>query len=183
MNEFRLPAPTPGAGAVMTTRNGSKKLADESADTELQKDDTAAAAAAAAAVPSAAASAAATPVAATSAAPAGGTPTLKAGRGNKKPKYPCGKCDTEVTCGIACNSCELWYHDKCVEGMTKEFFDNCKKAVDIWGYSGFLCKVCRKVFTILNKALKDVKSELREVKNQVTVLELEKEALDKIGED
>ena len=48
-------------------------------------------------------------------------------KGNKKPKFPCGKCDLEVSCGVACNSCEIWFHDKCVEGMTKEYFDNCKK--------------------------------------------------------
>ena len=106
-----------------------------------------------------------------------GTPTAKSGKASKKAKYPCGKCDTEVTCGVLCNSCDIWYHDKCVEGMTKEYFDNCKKSMEIQGYTGFLCKVCRKVFTTVNKVLKELKGELKATENRVMILEQEKEVL------
>ena len=108
-----------------------------------------------------------------------GTPTAvaRAGKAAKKPKYPCGKCDSEVNCGVLCNSCDIWYHDKCVEGMTKEYFDNCKKSQEIQGYTGFLCKVCRKVFTTVMKALKEVKGELKDMANRVMILEQEKEVL------
>ena len=44
----------------------------------------------------------------------------------KKVKYPCGKCDLEVTGNsVCCNACEAWFHYGCVEGMSKEYFNNC----------------------------------------------------------
>ena len=111
-------------------------------------------------------------------APAAGTPTAaaKAGKAGKV-KFPCGKCDGEVTCGVACNSCEIWFHDKCITGMTKEYFDNSLKARDLFGYSGFLCKVCKKMFVAVNKSLRDMKSEMKKMDDRVKVLELEKEVL------
>ena len=139
------------------TRNGSKKAADESEVVEVDVS---------------ALGATAAPKSGTS----GTTPKAMA-KSTKKVKYPCGKCDLEVSCGVACNSCEIWFHDKCVEGMTKEYFDNCRKTHDIYGYTGFLCKICRKVFSSVNKALKETKSELKAVIDRVMVLELEKEAL------
>ena len=151
---------------MSTTRTGSKKLTEDSLNVNLsqQLDDAAAAATAAA-----------------DAAAAGGggsdTPTAKTGKAAKKPKFPCGKCDTEVTCGISCNSCEVWFHDKCIDGMTKDYFDNCKKAHELFGFTAFLCKICRKVFNAVNKALKDVKSDLKSMKDRVMVLEQEKEVL------
>lgn len=127
----------------------------------------------------AAASSAATAAASSAAAPSGaGTPTAVAkAKATKKPKYPCGKCDLEVSCGVACNSCDVWFHDKCVDGMTREYFDNCKKAQELFGFTAFLCKICKKVFNILNKALKDVKSDLKSMEDRVMVLEQEKEVL------
>ena len=107
-----------------------------------------------------------------------GTPTAPPKTGKvKKPKFPCGKCDTEVNSGILCNSCDIWYHGGCVEGMTKEYLDNCKKSEEMQGYTGFLCKVCRKFFTTVNKALKEMKGELKAMENRVMVLEQEKEVL------
>ena len=61
--------------------------------------------------------------------------------------------------------------------MSKEYFDNCKKTFEIYGYTSFLCKVCRKVFAALNKSLKEVKCGLKAMEDRVMVLELEKEAL------
>ena len=128
---------------MSVTRN--KKLGEELADgeTSQQADNSAAAATAAAAAAAAA----------TAAVPSGsGTPTAPPkAKGPKKPKFPCGKCDLEVSCGVACNSCDVWFHDKCVDGMTREYFDNCKKAQELFGFTAFLCKICKKVFNVLNK--------------------------------
>ena len=90
--------------AMSTTRSGGKKPGDEAADVELQipADPMAVSGATAAPKPSTG------PV----------TPTAtKAGKAPKKPKYPCGKCDLDVNCGVVCNSCDIWFHDKCVEGV------------------------------------------------------------------
>ena len=102
---------------------------------------------------------------------------MKTGKAAKKVKFPCGKCDDEVTCGVACNACEIWFHDKCIEGMTKEYFDNCLKARELFGYSSFLCKVCRKMFIAVNKSLREIKSEMKKMEDRVQVLEMEKEVL------
>ena len=111
-------------------------------------------------------------------ATAASTPTASKGaKAGKKVKFPCGKCDGEVTCGVACNSCDVWFHDKCVEGMTKEYFDNCLKALDLYGYSSFLCKVCKKMFQVVNKLMRDTKSDLKKMEDRIKVLELEKEVL------
>ena len=141
-----------------TTRNGSKRNGDELGETDSsQADDP--------------------PIGAAGPAVAAGTPTAGKQGKAKKVKSPCGKCDAEVQCGVSCNSCEIWFHDKCVEGMTKEFFDNCKKQVELNGYSGFLCKICRKMFNVMNKSLKDLKSVLKQMEDRVMVLEQEKEVL------
>ena len=96
---------------------------------------------------------------------------------SKKVKYHCGKCDGEVTCGVACNSCDVWFHDKGIDSMSKEYFDNCKKAQELFGFTAFLCKICKKVFMVLNKAIRDVKSDLKSMQDRVMVLEQEKEVL------
>ena len=83
----------------------------------------------------------------------------------------------EVSAGVSCNSCDIWFHDKCVDGMTKEFFDCCKKAHKLYGHTAFLCKVCRKMFNGVNKALKEVKADLKSMQDRVMVLEQEKEVL------
>ena len=106
------------------------------------------------------------------------SPTLKNPKAPKKTRYPCGKCDNEATGHVVCcNSCELWYHFGCIDGMNKEYFDNCKKGFELNGYSAFLCKVCRKVLTAIKKSMKDLKDEVKEMKDKMVVLELEKEAL------
>lgn len=106
------------------------------------------------------------------------SPLLKNTKAPKKVRYPCGKCDTEATGNvICCNSCELWYHYACIEGMNREYFDNCKKGFELLGYSAFLCKVCRKVLTAVKKSMKDMKDEMKVMKDKMVVLELEKEAL------
>ena len=97
---------------------------------------------------------------------------------SKKKKHPCGKCDEEVTTkSLQCQTCELWYHTSCIPGMTKEFFDNCKMAMETFGYSAFLCHVCRKVVSKFNRAMKDIEAEVEKLKERVVVLEMEKETL------
>ena len=100
------------------------------------------------------------------------------GSQTKKKKYPCGKCEEEVTTkSLQCQTCEVWYHYNCITGMTKEFFDSCKAAREMYGYSGFLCQVCRKVVAKFNRSMKDLESEIEKLKERVTVLEKEKETL------
>ena len=92
----------------------------------------------------------------------------------KKVRFPCGKCDAEVTgVSICCNSCELWYHYGCIEGMTKEYFDNCEKIYKQMGYSAFLCRVCRKVLSSVKKSMKDLKDDMKVMSDKIVVLELE----------
>ena len=107
------------------------------------------------------------------------TPTATGkGKNAKKIKYPCGKCELEATgTAIFCGSCDQWYHSTCVEGMTPAYFDNCKMTFETLGRSAFLCKTCRKVWGKVNKEVKSLKNEVKEVKDQVMVLELAKEAL------
>ena len=158
---------------MSTTRNGGKKPVDETAgknlvdetsdiDMTTPEDSTAEYGA----------------MAAQKSSTGTGTPNATKGeKTQRKPKYPCGKCDLGVTCGVSCNSCEVWFHDKCVEGMSKEYFDNCKKTYEIFRFTSFLCKICRKVFTALNKSLKEMKGGLKAMEDRVMVLELEKQAL------
>lgn len=101
----------------------------------------------------------------------------KPAKSTKKVKFPCGKCDLEATGqALCCLSCEQWFHYGCVEGMSKEYFDNLKKMSDM-SLATFLCKTCRKVFGVVTKEIKSLKSEVKELKGQMVVLELEKEAL------
>ena len=100
--------------------------------------------------------------------------------GKKKKKYPCGKCDEEVPStvkSLQCQSCEHWYHISCIPGMNTEFFENCRMALEVCGYSAFLCQICRKVAAKFKRAMKDLEVELDKLKDRVMVLELEKETL------
>ena len=96
----------------------------------------------------------------------------------KKVKHPCGKCDAEVTGNsVSCNSCDSWFHYRCIEGMTNEYFDNCRKMAELNGYSPFLCKICRKVLTAVKKSMKELRDDMKIMADKIVVLELEKEAL------
>ena len=164
---------------MSSTRSVSKRQADDLTENDsTQGDDSTSAAdampAAAGTTPAAVgamqAAAGATPEAAN-------TPPASRATKGKKIKYPCGKCDGEVTSGVSCNSCDIWFHDKCVDGMTREFFDCCKKTHELYGFTAFLCKVCRKMFNGVNKAMKEVKADLKSMQDRVMVLEQEKEVL------
>ena len=60
--------------------------------------------------------------------------------------------------------------------MNKEFFHCCKSSHKVYGYTAFLCKVCRKMFTGV-KALREVRTDLKLMQDRVMVLEQEKEVL------
>jgi hypothetical protein len=102
----------------------------------------------------------------------------------KAKKHPCGKCDEECKANekaVICNSCEIWFHSGCVEGMTSEFFDNCQKTYDLFGHSAFLCKICRKVMTKFTKKAKEQDEKIEAMNNRLTIIEREKDAMmDKI---
>ena len=96
----------------------------------------------------------------------------------KKVKYPCGKCDLEVTGNsVCCNACETWFHYGCVEGMSKEYFNNCKKIFELNGFTAFLCRICCKVMAFVKKLIKDLRDDMKVMADQIVVLQLEKEAL------
>ena len=87
-------------------------------------------------------------------------------KGKKKSKFPCGKCGEEAKGQtICCQICEAWFHVECVPGMTKEYFENCKLSYELDGNSTFLCMVCRKFSFRMNKALKDLTEEVRQLTN------------------
>ena len=69
--------------------------------------------------------------------------------------------------------CEIWWHKDCIEGMSDAYLDQIIKTEKMFGWSGFLCRVCRKVMTKLNKGMKDMEA-------RVTNLEEKKEMALKI---
>ena len=124
------------------------------------------------------AAAAAAPALAQPAAPPASDSPLTSKNAKKKTKYPCGKCDLEVSGNsVCCNSCDTWFHYGCIEGMSKEYFDNLKKMFELQGFSAFLCKICRKVLTVIKKSMKELRDEMKTLADKIVVLELEKEAL------
>ena len=53
----------------------------------------------------------------------------------------------------------------------------CEKNYTSMGYNGFLCRICRKVWSSLKGAIKDLRKEVVEMGNRIVVLEMEKETL------
>ena len=99
----------------------------------------------------------------------------------KAKKYPCGKCNEEVKMNVnslRCQTCEFWFHYDCVDGMTKEYFDNCRVTYEVLKFSSFLCKVCRKVVAKFNQSLKEVHEEVAILTSRIGVLEQEKKVLE-----
>ena len=106
--------------------------------------------------------------------------TVQAGKkGNKKPKQPCGKCSEETngTMSVYCQTCDFWFHYGCIDGMNKEYFENCKLTYDLHGYSAFLCQVCRKVVAKFNKKVKSLEEKVEEMGRRVETLEKENERM------
>ena len=83
--------------------------------------------------------------------------------------YPCGKCEEHVTktgASVKCHLCEQWWHKKCVTGMTDEYYDQISKTEKIFGWSGFLCRVCCKVATSLNKGTKMLEDKMKALEKE-----------------
>ena len=98
----------------------------------------------------------------------------------KAKKYPCGKCNEEVTtASLRCDTCEQWFHKGCIEGMTPQWFDTCSKNYDLHQDSGFLCKTCRKVWNEMRKSIKDLKKMVMSMGERIATLEKEKITLEK----
>ena len=93
-----------------------------------------------------------------------------------KIKNPCGQCKDECKAGnsVSCGFCETYYHAKCVDGMTPEFVDSCDKITKLFGGSAFLCFICRKLATKINKSIREF-----EVKMAAMETELKKEVAER----
>ena len=93
-----------------------------------------------------------------------------------KKKNPCGQCKDECKAGnsVPCGFCETYYHAKCVDGMTPEFVDSCNKITKLFGGSAFLCFICRKLATKINKSIREF-----EVKMAAMETELKKEVAER----
>ena len=104
--------------------------------------------------------------------------TPKATR-NARKKNPCGKCQDGCGGGdaVVCGFCELWYHSKCVEGMTPEFIKCCDVMNKHYGGSSFLCSVCRKVMGMINQSLKEMKKDMMAMEQRLATAMLERNCM------
>ena len=96
-----------------------------------------------------------------------------------KKKNPCGHCKEECKAGtgVPCGFCENWFHSKCIDGMTPEFVDCCDKMNKLFGGSSFLCVICRKLATKINKSIKEVEAKVADMEKELKRSELEREKL------
>ena len=94
-------------------------------------------------------------------------------------KNACGKCNEECASGnaVVCGFCELWFHSKCVEGMSPEFIKCCDAINKFYGGSSFLCVVCRKVTGMLNHSMKEMDSRMEQMETKLQTAELERKVL------
>ena len=61
--------------------------------------------------------------------------------------------------------------------MSSEYFDNMKKSHDLLGWSGFLCKTCRRIVGKLNKNMKEISNKVTELQNQMAVMKTDRDTL------
>ena len=94
--------------------------------------------------------------------------------------YPCGNCAKDVaknSKSVACNVCELWFHVKCIDGMTDDFYESCVYAAATWGCSAFFCKCCRKATAKMSKSIGELKDEVKRLEKRLDELEKGKETV------
>ena len=101
-------------------------------------------------------------------------------------KTNCGHCkeDTKASAGtsITCGFCESYFHLKCIDGMTPEFIESCDKMNKMFGGSAFLCVICRKLATKMNKSFQEVEIRMKGIEEKLRAAELERDALkEKVG--
>ena len=108
----------------------------------------------------------------------GSTAAGKRGRGSTAAgkRNSCGKCQDECANGnaVVCSFCELWYHSKCIEGMSAEFVKCCDALNRLYGGSSFLCVVCRKVTAMLNHSMRDMEARMTSIESKLQTAEPEK---------
>ena len=97
----------------------------------------------------------------------------------KKSPNPCGHCKEECRSGnsIPCGFCEFSFHAKCIDGMTQEFIDTCDQMNKLFGGSAFLCVICRKLATKINKSIKDYDAKMEVMETKLKTAELERKLL------
>ena len=108
-----------------------------------------------------------------------GAPTRGARTTSSSRKNPCGKCQDECSSGTAvvCGFCELWYHSKCIDGMSPEFIKCCDAMNKAYGGSSFLCFVCRKIIGSINHSMKDMEKRMSVIEQQLTTAMLERKCM------
>ena len=96
-----------------------------------------------------------------------------------KKKNPCGHCKEECKSGtgIPCGFCESWFHSKCIDGMTPEFVETCDKMNKLFGGSAFLCVICRKLASKINKSMRDLEKKMAEMEDEMKRADLEHKTL------
>ena len=94
-------------------------------------------------------------------------------------KHPCGKCQDECLSGTAvvCGFCELWYHSKCIDGMSPKFIKCCDAMNKAYGGSSFLCFVCRKIIRLFNHSMRDMEKRMQAMEQKLTTEELERKCM------
>ena len=94
-------------------------------------------------------------------------------------KNPCGSCADECASGnaVVCGFCQIWFHVKCVEGMTPEFLKCCDAISKYYGGSSFLCVVCRKVTSMLNHSMKEMGTKVLKMETELATAKLEHQVL------
>ena len=109
---------------------------------------------------------------------ASGTRDVSATR--TKIKNPCGQCKDECKAGnsVSCGFCETYYHAKCVDGMTPEFVDSCDKITKLFGGSAFLCFICRKLASKINKSVREVELKMAAMETELKKEVAERKALE-----
>ena len=63
--------------------------------------------------------------------------------------------------------------------MTDEFFDSCTQAYQMWGYSAFFCKCCRKATAKMNKNIKELKEEVDRLEKRLASMEKDRDQVTK----
>ena len=89
-----------------------------------------------------------------------------------KKKHNCGHCKEDMKglagTSIVCGFCETFFHLIFVDGMNKMF-----------GGSAFLCVICRKLATKLNKSFQEVEIMMKGIEAKLRAAKLERDALKK----
>ena len=107
--------------------------------------------------------------------------TFATSRMPPKNMYPCGKCDEHCaknSKSVGCNLCDTWWHKDCA-GMDDDYFDQVIQTEKMFGWTGYLCKICCKVSKLLNKDTKSLETKVTALEAENKALKLRLDALEK----